>query len=781
MKHWLYYSLLLVAIGTTYSARAAGLIVVDDARWGKPGPPEIVPPPWPPPHPRPLPSPRVYDFAPIELSSHQVNVRIKDQVATTSIDQESYNPNSQRMEGTFLFPVPKGAHLDKFSIDIDGRPVEAELLLADKARKLYEDIVRKMKDPALLEYAGRDLFKVRIFPFEPLGRKRVKLSYSQVLKADSGLISYNYPLGTEKFSARPVKNVSLKIELESSRALKSIYSPSHVVEIRRSGAHRATIGYEAAQTRADSDFQLFFTQDEDDVGMNLMTYKIAGEDGYFLLLASPGVDVKNQKVILKDVTFVLDTSGSMAGKKLAQAKKALQFCVENLNDGDRFEIIRFATETESLFDKLVDASAENRSRANQFIGALKPIGGTAIDAALLKALTLHPGTEDRPFVVIFLTDGLPTVGNTDENQIVASVTKASQSNIHVFCFGIGTDVNTHLLDRIAESTKSFSQYVLPEEDIELKVSNFFTKIKEPVLSNVSIIFPQGMRATGIYPSPLSDLFKGEQLLVVGRYTGRNDGQLVIKGTVNGVVTTFRYDVNSSDQAGEHDFIPRLWATRRVGYLLDEIRLHGENKEVSEEATELARKYGIVTPYTAFLILEDEKQRNVPITAQSLPQLGREPLVRQRMDDAWHSFQEQKVGKEAIAGARYGLALKSASSAADAISSGNEEAQRGLYPAAPLAVRGGGLNSPASSNAKAPGEVQYDQQSRFVGGRNFYQNGNQWLDANVQKFASAKRHRIQFNSTEYFDLVAKEPDVRPWLALGQNVQFVLDSTVYEIYE
>jgi Ca-activated chloride channel family protein len=281
MKRLIYFSLLLVLIGTTHSTRAAGLIVVDDARLREPGSPEIVPRPWPPTHPRPFPSPRVYAFAPIEVSSHQVNVRIQDQVATTSIDQEFYNPNAERIEGTFLFPVPKGAHLNKFTMDIDGRPVEAELLMADKARQLYEDIVRKMKDPALLEYAGRDLFKVRIFPFEPHGKKRVKLSYSQVLRADSGLISYDYPLGTEKFSAKPVKNVSLKIELESSRALKSIYSPSHAVEIRRSGARRALLVMKPPRRAPMLIFKLFFTQDEDDVGVNLMTYKTAGEDGYF--------------------------------------------------------------------------------------------------------------------------------------------------------------------------------------------------------------------------------------------------------------------------------------------------------------------------------------------------------------------------------------------------------------------------------------------------------------------------------------------------------------------
>src|SRR5207245_4977316 len=192
--------------------------------------------------------------------------------------------------------------------------------------------------------------------------------------------------------------------------------------------------------------------------------------------------------VLKDVACVLDTSGSMAGKKLDQAKKALQFCVENLNDGDRFEVIRFSTEVEPLFDKLVDASKPNRSKAEDFIKDLKPIGGTAIDDALKKALALHSSTldprhSDHPFLIVFLTDGRPTIGTTDEDEIVAGVKKRGDGRTRVFCFGIGTDVNTHLLDRIAEDTRAFSQYVLPEEDIEVKVSSFFPKIKEQVLTS----------------------------------------------------------------------------------------------------------------------------------------------------------------------------------------------------------------------------------------------------------------------------------------------------------
>ena len=327
----------------------------------------------------------------MEVSYVKVQTRITDQVAVTSVDQEFYNPNAARLEGTFVFPIPKGAHINKFTMEIDGKQVEAELLPAEKARRIYEDIVRKLKDPALLEYAGRDVFKVRIFPIEPNSKKRITISYTELLKADDGLVSYVLPLNTEKYSAKPIRNVSVKVELESKRPLKSIYSPSHSVEVKRNGANRATAGYEATDIHPDADFALYFAPEKDEIGVNLLTYRRTDEDGYFLLLASPGVDVKQNQVVMKDIAFVLDTSGSMAGKKLEQAKKALQFCVENLNDGDRFEIIRFSTEVEPLFDKLVPASKPNRTKAEDFIKDLRPMGGTAIDDALRKALALRPG------------------------------------------------------------------------------------------------------------------------------------------------------------------------------------------------------------------------------------------------------------------------------------------------------------------------------------------------------------------------------------------------------
>lgn len=771
MKRLFLLPLFVVLFCSAFSVLADGLIIVDKAYWSN--------------HPQPIfPSPPYRPYAPLEITYHHVNVKIDGQIATTSVDQDFYNPNPQRLEGTYLFPIPKSAQIDKFTMEIGGKQVEAELLSADKARRIYEDIVRQLKDPALLEYAGRDVFKVRVFPIEPNSHKRITLSYSQVLPSDAGLVSYVYPLNTEKFSAKPIPNVSVKVELESKRSLKTIYSPSHAVEIKRHGPNQATIGYEASNVQPDTDFALYFAPEQDEVGLNLLTYKTSSEDGYFLLLASPGMDAKDKQVVLKDVIFVLDTSGSMAGKKIQQARKALEFCVDNLNDGDHFELVRFSTEVEPLFDHLVDASPANRTKAQDFIKDLRANGSTAIDDALRKALSMRPTDSTRPFVIIFLTDGMPTIGVTDESQILANVKQNDLGRTRIFCFGIGTDVNTHLLDKLTEQSRGYSQYVLPDEDLEVKLSSFFAKIKEPVLANPTLKFTGDIRATKLYPSSLPDLFKGEQLVLAGRYSGHGNSAVTIEGTVNGAIRKYSYDVTFPEESSDHEFIPRLWATRRVGNLLDEIRLHGENAELRDEVTELARKYGIVTPYTAYLIVEDEARRGVAVNLRSLQKMDKDMLVRQEAAKSWQDLNAATDGTRAIAGAQLNDSLKNAAAAPVAASSfsGPGESAGSVFARKSL-----GLSSTTSPAAQPPATqareklVQYSQQTRFINGRNFFQNGTQWTDSEVQKQQSAKHTRIQFNSPDYFAFAAKNTQALSWLALGQNIQFVLNGVVYEIYE
>ncbi len=790
MRKMLFASLLaLVALAPSFQSHAGGLIICHDVRiLPHPRPPIIMPPrPWP----RPIPHPV---FAPLELRSQKVDVKIENQIAHTTVEQVFYNPNPRRQEGTFLFPVPKGAAIEKFQMEINGKLQKAELLDAKKARKIYTDIVRSMKDPALLEFAEQDLFKVRIFPFEAHGTKRIKLTYNQVLKNDAGLVGYTFPLSTGKYSAKPIQDLSINVQLNSKVPVKAIYSPTHDVEVKRTGSKKAAIAFKGKGVRPNSNFSLYYSPKQKDINVNIIAHR-EGNEGYFLMLAAPGVDAAKGKATEKDIAFVIDTSGSMAGNKLEQAKKAFQFCVANLNDGDRFEVVRFSTETDSLFGGLKKASSGNRKQALDFIRDLKPIGGTAINAALIEALDLKPEKSDRPFLVIFLTDGRPTIGITGEGQIVKNVDAAAGKS-RVFCFGIGTDVNAHLLDKITEETRASSTYVTPNEDIEVKVSSFYTKIKEPVLANPKLKFPNGIRVSKLYPNPLPDLFKGEELVLVGRYKGKGKGDVLLEGTLAGKKTQFEFPVTFPAHA-DHSFIPRLWATRRVGFLLDEIRLHGENKEIKDEVTQLARQYGIVTPYTAYLIIEDEKQRGVPVAQRTLRNFEADRDVLAQAKAQYDAFKADKSGNQAVGSARANKLLKEAKSYAASAQS-NREAQQanfgfrgegaaGGIPAATAPGLGSGTQFYAPGRRGANGQRgktrTVSQPMRYAAGKNFTQNERTWVDSTVQtaEAAKAKRNRIEFNSDAYFALLTKEPKASQWLALGRNVQFVLNGTIYEIFE
>ncbi|HEY0256529.1 MAG TPA: VIT and VWA domain-containing protein [Candidatus Methylacidiphilales bacterium] len=726
-----------------------------------------------------------FSFAPLEVSYHHVDVRIDGQICTTTVNEEFYNPNPQVLEGTYLFPIPKNAQIDKFTMQIGGKDVPAELLDAAKARAIYEDIVRRRLDPALMEYADRSVFKVRIFPIEGQGRKQVKITYTEILKADSGLISYTYPLNTEKFSSALIHDVSVKIDLAADQPLHSIYSPTHDVEIKHTDATHATIAYEAKEVRPDTDFQLFFAPEKSVVSLKMLTYQTGDDDGYFLLLAAPNLDMKS-KPVPKDVAFVLDTSGSMADdNKLKQARKALQFCLANLNSDDRFEIIRFSTEPESLFETLTPADGKAVDRAQDFVSKLKPRGGTAIYDALGKAMALRPAKSERPFVVIFLTDGQPTVGETNDDAIVAETDKAANEGTRIFCFGLGTDVNAHLLDRIADHTHAASDYVLPSEDIEVKVSSFFGKIREPVLANVKLTFPDGMRVSKMYPQTMPDLFKGDQLVLTGRYNGNGSGTCALEGDADGAQQKFTAPVVFAKESTEQPFVPRLWASRRVAYLLDEIRLHGENPELKSEVTDLAREFGLVTPYTAYLIMEDEQQRGVASNNQIMSDFAKDKPAQESAGAAYNLMQKEKSGEGAVATARAQNTMKYAMIPGDALDKSNAEFARGMGVPSSVVTAGPRMLSastaPISDSPDASTRlVQYTQQTKYLAGRAFYQNGNQWVDSRVSKQNGGKEVRLKFGSPEYFDFATQHPEARAYLSLGQNVKLVLANTVYDIF-
>ncbi len=761
--------LLFLVLSPGERAHGNGLIIVDKAHPVHSIHPPRHPHPHPPWPPRPIPPHRpIRQFLPLELRTQNVEVEIKDQVAVTRLRQVFYNPSDRRMEGTFIFPVPKGARIDKFSMEVNGKMQKAELLDAKKARKIYEDIVRKALDPALFEYAGQSLFKVRIFPIEPRKEKEVKIKYTEILQRDGRMVRYLYHLNTKKYSSKPIKDLSMKIELETGEGeIKSLYSPSHEVEVKRHGKQRAVVGLEKKDMSTDADFLLYYSirdKDGSDIDLSVLTHREDMEDdeGHFMLLLNPVAWEDKGSVIPKDVVFVFDSSGSMRGKKIEQAKEALKFCVESLNDEDRFELIRFSTEAEPIFGKMVPAGEKNVKKAVKFIDSVRPIGGTAIEEALVEAASIisEKASDKRPTQVIFMTDGQPTIGAIKEDVILNSLrkkTEGSKSKIRVFCLGIGTNVNTHLLDKITEETNAASQYVLPEENLEYKVSRFYAKISEPVLADLKLTIDGPDRVLGIYPKNLPDLFKGDQMVVLGRYEpGDKKGKVTLEGTIRGKKRTFEYEAVFPKEKEGNSFIPRIWATRRVGYLLDEIRLRGEKKELKEEVARLARKYGIVTPYTSYLIIEDEK--DIPIARRSLGRIApgaAAPIVEKELlaieteaKIAYDSFKSEKSGEEAVRGAASGIALKDA----DGLSS--------FSAAKDLAYAG-----------DKAAHKQIASENRMLDGKTFHLAGDLWIDDEARDDKDKKIEELKFASKEYFDFLEKHPELIKFLSLGANVDLL----------
>ncbi|MEW6203240.1 MAG: VIT domain-containing protein, partial [bacterium] len=410
---------------------------------------------------------------------HNVKVEIRDQAAVTEIEQVFRNEANRTREAIYIFPLPKGSAISEFSMYVGGEKVKGELLDSNEARRIYEDIVRRRRDPALLEYADRGLFRARIFPIAPREEKKVTLKYTELLHADNSTVQYLYPLNTEKFSSEPLDNVSIYIKLHSTQPVKNIYSPSHDVSIRRQGENSATISYEESRTKPDKDFTLYYSTSRDDVGMTLLTQP-DDDGGYFILLASPRTEWLDKEIAAKDVVFVLDRTGSMSGDKIQQAKDALVFCIRALNPKDRFNVIAFDESTDNFKNTMTDVSDETVDDAVDFVRGIDAAGGTNIDHALREGMKQFKSSSDRPKYLIFLTDGLPTVGETNIERIIKNVRDENRARVRLFAFGVGYDVNTHLLDRLSEGNSGSVDYVKPEEDIEAKVSGFFRKVSYPV-------------------------------------------------------------------------------------------------------------------------------------------------------------------------------------------------------------------------------------------------------------------------------------------------------------
>ncbi|MFH1022484.1 MAG: VIT domain-containing protein [Planctomycetota bacterium] len=713
--------------------------------------------PWPiirPPHPHPNPPPLAADLT---TKSHRAEISITGAIAATKLEATFYNPNPSEIEGTYWLPIRGEAAVTNFAMTANGKKLSAELLSADKAREIYENIVRQRKDPALLEYLGNGVLQARVYPIPARGDVAIGVDYSQTMKGESGAYTFRYPLGSAKPVSGAVGQIIIKVHLAPGTPLKAIYSPSHPIAVNRKGDREAEISYEANNVTPTNDFILYYTTAAEDMGASLVAYTPAGEDPYFLLMVAPKFDTRSNDVFPKDVVLVLDTSGSMAGDKIRQAKEALRFCVNTLNAKDRFNIIAFSSETRPFREgnTLLDATDDNRKAALAFIDGISAAGGTAIQEALEKALAPlgTAPTAGRLSTVIFLTDGLPTVGETDINKILAVTKDKNTARARLFVFGVGTDVNTDLLDKLAVDSRGDRNYVTGGENLEEEVSRFSAKIANPVFTDVAMAF-QGIETYDIYPRTVPDFFKGTQILISGRMKiGATSGTVRLAGNWQGEKREFTFPV-SAGAGADAAFLPRLWATRKVAFLLEEIRLRGKNQELVDEVVALGKKFGIVTPYTSYLIVEEgELQRNASL--------------RDRLDSVKGEFESGgRTGGRAVAESK---SLRKMSDA----------------PAAAAGPRGygGGLGSDFDGAEKAVMATTGGQgrvSIHAIADRIFYKKSDGFLhDAAFDLKAGGTPVAVKAFSDEYFTLLREKPALAKYLAGGEKMILVFAGTTYRI--
>jgi Ca-activated chloride channel family protein len=663
--------------------------------------------------------------------SSNVRTRVDGRVATIEVEEQFRNTGPVLAEGTYLYPLPGEAVFQNFSLWMGETEMHGEMMSADQARGVYEDIVRRLRDPALLTMEGHGLVRARIFPIQPGETRKVVLRYTQLLQREGDALRMRYAIGQRGPLAggalnEPPGNTDrfrFHVTLPDAESWGTPYSPTHRITTRREdGALQVFL-----DSTATGDVELYLPLRNGLVGTSISTYAPGGEDGYFMLLISPAQS-DDAAALPRDLTLVVDVSGSMSGDKIEQARSALRQALGTLGPNDRFRLISFSNRVTNFRDGFTSATSENLSEARQWVNALVADGGTNIAGALDAALG-GSVAEDRLPIVVFMTDGIPSIGEQSPERL-AQEAGAHIGRTRVFTFGLGADVNTYLLDRLAQEGRGTAQYVAQDANVETAIGTLMNKVRHPALVNLHVDEDSPVELVQTYPSRLPDVFFGEELVIFGRYHGTGSGQITVTGQRGGRTERFTTRADFPATASSNAFIPRLWASRRIGELTRQIRIEGSSTELVNEIKDLGLRYGILTEYTSYLVSEP------------LPN-GPHPIAMQR-NQAMPAAPSQQTGDRAVAAARSSSALMGAGNLAVA----DEAATKALDE---MRAGSGGGAAPAT---------------RRIDGKLFVRRDSVWTDAAHQ--ASLRIYDVAPFSDAYFQLVRALPEIAPFLSTGDQV-------------
>jgi Ca-activated chloride channel homolog len=711
----------------------------------------LIPRPCPQPVPPPCRDGRCSDVVPIRTcigtnaivrTSSQVRVEMVNRVLRYEVDETFLNTGGALGEADYLFPLPVGSAFEDLKLSINGELVSGETMNATDARRIYEDIVRRHRDPALVEWMGSGLLRARIFPINPGEEKRVVVRFQSIAQREGEALRIDYVRGTEPAATpnnvpvvRDRRNGSDEdIEIANSfilsyndvRGYGAAYSPTHRLVVRDRGNRN--------EVRAVGDGRevtiLLPLRNASNASVSVLTHRPDSDPGFALITITP--PASSNRTTPRDLTFVIDVSGSMRGQKLEQAKAAGHALLSSLAREDRFRLIDFSTDVNSFRDGFVLASTENIRAARRYLDGLRADGSTNISGALEEALSARTDNERLPLVV-FLTDGEPTVGLRDPEEI-AALAGRRRGDVRLFTVGVSADVNSALIERLAVEGRGTAHFVRADENVERPVSLLASRLTNPVLTNVRVTV-DGVRLSQVLPVAPIDIFAGQDLVLLARYDGDGNSTVRIEGRSSDGRISWNRTAQFSRRSSANGFVPRLWAAQRIGWLAAEKRRHrGSTSEMDAEIKSLGERYGIPTEFSSYLVVE--------------PGMN---VATARRTDATGFGRLRAAGTGAAADAAVPTSAPAPMAANEARFEASRQAAvqreaKSLASLDSMSVAQGGL--------------------RQVGARQFTQLGKVWVDQ--QHSAKQRLVQVKAFSPLYFELLDKLGGLKEALTLGEEV-------------
>jgi tetratricopeptide (TPR) repeat protein len=542
---------------------------------------------------------------PLSVGYHAVDVVIRDQIAVTTVEQSFVNRTGSRLEGIFTFPLPADASISGFGMWIGDELVEADIVEKQRAREIFEDILRRRKDPGLLEWSGGNLFKARVFPIPAHGEKRIRLRYTQVLPLEGATFRYRYALRSELLRARPVRSLKVKVSVHSTIGLEKIASATHEGRIRRT-VNTGTFEYDAEECSPDRDLEVAVTLARG-APLTVLPHR-RGEDGYFALLLSPPDPASGawkRDLIPEgdplDVILLTDTSGSMDEAQRAAQADFVQGLLLLLGENDTFRLLAADVGVHAYRNKPVPATEEHVEGALAFLAARDSMGWSDLDAAVAAAL----GAAGQDTHVIYVGDGIGTTNDADPAAL-ANRLKRLGKDTKATCHAVstGSAYERVVLETIA--SLGGGSVRAADDDPAGCARRLLSEVAQPAVKDLAVSFA-GIRTARVYPGTLPNLPAGRQQVILGRFlpSGTTQkGAVTVTGTLAG--KPVRYEapfVMAEDETG-NSFLPRLWARRH----LDALLAQGSGPGIQAEIVAFSEKFGILTPYTSFLVLENDEDR-----------------------------------------------------------------------------------------------------------------------------------------------------------------------------